>query len=97
MAGQIRITPDQMRTRAGEFQREGENFQQTINQMQNLIGALQDEWEGQSSQQFAAQFDGLKPTFVKVRELIDDIAGQLNGTATSIEQLDQEIAGKFRA
>lgn len=95
MAGQIRITPEQMRVRANEFRTEGENFQECINKMRSLINALQEEWEGQASQGFAAQFEALEPAFNNVRELIDDIGGQLDSTATSIENLDQEIASKF--
>ena len=95
MNGQIRITPSQMRSRAGEFRTEGENFEQVVTKMQSLIGALQDEWEGQASQQFASQFESLKPSFTAMKQLIDDIGGQLDGTAVAIEQLDQDIANKF--
>ena len=96
MAGQIRITPDQMRQRAGEVRTQGQNFQEVIDKMQNLINELQSEWEGQASTQFAQQFDSLKPSFNDMRQLIDDIGGQLDATAGAIEQLDQEIAGKFQ-
>ena len=95
MAGQIRITPEQMRTRAGEFRTEGSNFENVITKMQSLINALQEEWEGQASQQFASQFESLKPSFNQMRQLIDDIGGQLDGTAMAIESLDQDIAQKF--
>ena len=95
MAGQIRITPEQMRIRAGEFRTEGINFENVITKMQGLINSLQEEWEGQASQQFAGQFETLKPSFNQMRQLIDDIGGQLDGTATAIENLDQDIASKF--
>ncbi len=97
MAGQIRITPSQMRTRAGEFRAEGQKFEEVIAKMQQLINVLRDEWEGQASQEFSNQFDGLKPSFNQMRQLIDDIGGQLDGTANSLETLDQDIASKFRS
>ena len=96
MAGQIRMTPETMRSRAGEVRSQGETFQDVINKMQNLINELQAEWEGQASQQFAAQFDSLKPSFNETKQLIDDIGQQLDQTANAVEQLDQEIAGKFK-
>lgn len=96
MTGQIRITPDQMRTRAGEFRSEGNNFQDCIPKMQRLIGTRQEEWEGQAaSQGFATQFEALTPSFNKVRGLIEDIGGQLDSIAAAVESLDQEIASKF--
>ena len=96
MAGQIRLTPEQLHSRAGEFRTEGQNFADAIGKMQNLIGALQDEWEGQASQEFANQFAQLRPSFDKVRDLVDDIAKQLDGTAEAVAQLDRDIAGKFK-
>ena len=95
MAGQIRITPDQMRTRASEFRTEGQNFEDVITKMQNLINTLQEEWEGEASRKFADQFEALKPSFIEVRNLIDDIGGQSDATAEALESLDQEIASKF--
>ena len=96
MAGQIRMTPEQMRTRAGEVRGNGETFQEVINSMQNIINELQSEWEGAASQAFAQQFDALKPSFNDLRQLIDDIGMQLDQTADAVETLDNEIAGKFQ-
>ena len=95
MSGQIRMTPEQMRQRAGEFRAEGDNTEQVIGKMQGLIDRLRGEWEGQAAQKFDEQFQQLKPAFQKMRELISDVATQLDGTAMAVEQLDRDIAGKF--
>ena len=95
MAGQIRITPEQMRQRAGEVQRNGQEYDQIITNMGNLINALQTEWEGQASQKFEQQFQDLRPSFNAMSELFQDLTGQLNGTAEALERMDQEIASKF--
>ena len=96
MSSQIRMTPESMRTRAGEVRQQGETFQEVINRMQNVINELQTEWEGQASQAFAEQFNRLKPAFNDMRQLIHDIGTQLDGTANAVEQLDQDIASRFR-
>ena len=95
MAGQIRLTPEQMRQRSAEVRVQGETFQDVINRMQNIINELQTEWEGQASRAFADQFNRLKPAFNDMRQLIDDIGTQLDATANAVERLDQEIASKF--
>ena len=95
MAGQIRLTPDQMRQRSGEVRTQGETFGGVIDRMQGIINELRTEWEGQASERFEDQFTRLKPSFQQMRELIDDIGGQLNATADAVEQLDRDIAGKF--
>ncbi|MDR0841567.1 MAG: WXG100 family type VII secretion target [Christensenellaceae bacterium] len=96
MAGQIRMTPEQMCGRAGEVRTEGQNFQDVVNKMQSIINVLQDEREGQASAQFAQQFETPKPAFNSMKQLLDDIGSQLDGTANAVEQLDQDIASKFR-
>ena len=93
---QIRMTPEQMRGRAGEVRNQGDTFQEVINKMGNIINELQTEWEGQASQAFAEQFARLKPSFSEMRQLIDDIGTQLDATANAVEQLDQDIASRFR-
>ena len=50
MANQIRITPDQMRTRANEYRTEAETVNGVIQKMDSLLGQLQSEWEGAASE-----------------------------------------------
>jgi WXG100 family type VII secretion target len=86
-----------MRERANEFRREGDSVEQTISKMRRLIDTLKTEWEGQAAAGFEQQFETLRPSFDKMRELIADVATQLDGTAQAVEQLDSDIASKFRA
>lgn len=94
-AGQIRITPDQMHSRAGDFRNAGTQYGEVIKSMSNLINILQDEWEGQASQKFKEQFESLQPTFNQMSQLIADIAQQCDDTATALAQLDEDISKKF--
>jgi WXG100 family type VII secretion target len=91
----IRISPEQMRTRAQEFGRDAETFQEQIQTMEQRTNALADEWEGQASQRYIQQFGELKPSFEKMHELMETISQQLNQTAQIMEQTDQEIASKL--
>ncbi|BAR07443.1 Virulence factor esxA [Scardovia inopinata] len=96
MAGQIRITPDQMRSRAGEYRGEANKVQEVISKMDSLLNQLQSEWEGQSSQAYSQRFAELRPGFVKAEDLINEIARSLDTTAQSLESTDQSIASQFR-
>ena len=73
-SGQIRMTPDTMRTRAGEYRTESENVQGVIEKMDSLLETLLTEWEGSASEAYANKFNELRPSFVAAKELIDDIA-----------------------
>lgn len=96
MAGQIRITPDQMRGRANEYRREAENVQGVIGRMDTLLNQLQSEWEGASSRAYAQRFSDLRPGFVRARELIDEIARALDATARTLEDTDAQLAATLR-
>ena len=88
MTGQIRITPEAMRGRAGEFRAARENFLNVVQSMSNLI-------EGQASEKFAEQFEALRPSFNEMGELIESIAKQCDGVADATQALDEEMAAKF--
>jgi len=97
MAGQIRMTPDQMRARAGEYTAEAGKVQETISKMDTLLNQLQGEWEGAASQAYAQRFTELRPGFVKAKELIDEIAASLKETARIVEETDNSIANQFKS
>lgn len=96
MAGQIRITPDQMRSRAGEYRVEADNVGSVISRMDSLLSALQSEWEGEASNAYASRFQELRPGFVRAQELITEIAQSLDSTAQALEETDANIASAFR-
>lgn len=96
MAGQIRITPDQMRERATEYRTQASNVEEVISRMDTLLGNLQSEWEGESSAAFADRFTELRPGFVAAQALIEEIATALDATANDIEGLDSQIASQWR-
>ena len=95
MANQIRITPDQMRTRATQYRAEADTVNGVINKMDSLLQQLQSEWEGAASESYAARYAELKPGFVKAEDLIREIAAALNSTANIIEETDNNIASQF--
>ena len=94
-SGQIRMTPDTMRSRAGEYRTESENVQGVIEKMDSLLENLLAEWEGAASEAYANKFSELRPSFVAAKELIDDIATALDKTAEAVESTDNQIASQF--
>lgn len=96
MGNQIRITPDQMRSRANEYRGEADKVNEVISRMDSLLQALQGEWEGSASESYASRYQELKPGFVKAEELIREIASALDATASIVEETDASIANQFR-
>lgn len=96
MAGQIRISPEVMRQRAGQYRTEASNVNSVIASMDNLLSLLESEWEGEASQSYAQRYAELKPGFQKAEELIQEIATALDQTATTLEETDATIASGFK-
>ena len=97
----IRISPDQMRGRAGEFRNEAAVVGDSISAMDRLLGQLQEEWEGEASRSYAQRYQSeMRPTFKKAiqkaQEMIDEIATALDRTAQEMQEMDQRIASGFR-
>jgi WXG100 family type VII secretion target len=92
---QIRISPEQLRACSNTCKGYGNDCEDLIRKTQTLIDSLRDQWEGQASEKYAQQFAELRPAFDRMRNLYEELSGQLDGTAQAMENLDQEIASKF--
>ena len=96
MADQIRITPEQMITRAGEYKTQADVVEGVIKKMDTLLAALREEWEGESSEAYEERYLKLRPHFVTAYDLITEISDKLKTVANRSEQTDKEIADQFR-
>ena len=96
MAGQIRMTPEDMRARAGEVDGQHRAFTDVIGRMDGILNQLEAEWDGAASQKFRQQFDDLRRTsFENMKQLLEDLGTQLRQTAQAVEDLDNEIASRL--
>lgn len=95
MSNRINVSPEELRTKANEFRSSGDDFESVINRMTGLIDDLTSSWEGNASVGFRDQYEQLVPAFNATKQLIIDISSQLDGTASAMEDLDNEIASRF--
>lgn len=94
---QIRVTPDTLRTRAGQYITEQGNMTNMISTLDTLLENLQSEWEGSASEAYAEKYAELKPGFEAAETLLGEIAAALNSVADAMEEMDTTIADQFRA
>ena len=97
MAGQIRVTPDELRQRSAEYRRESEVIAQSISSLDNLISRLQNEFEGQTAQAFQQQYQDIRPHFVRGQEMTETLSQQTMQIAQNMEDADQQMASALRA
>lgn len=85
---QIRVTPDQLRSRASEYRNQADDVEEVIKRLDSLISSLQSEWEGHSAERYISQYQELRPSFASMQKLITDLASSLDQEATKFEEAD---------
>lgn len=93
---QIRMTPETMRTRAGQTDKQAEAMQNLINTMDKLLQTLKGEWEGDAMKGYEDRYNKIKPSLKNAKDLLDEIAHNLRETAKIVEETDKSIASQFR-
>lgn len=64
--------------------------------MERVVRSLPDSWEGEAALACEEQFYRLKPGLVETRELIRDIAVQIDQALAVVQELDATLALKLR-
>ncbi|AWP38766.1 WXG100 family type VII secretion target [Heyndrickxia coagulans] len=95
MAGQIRMTPEELKAKAQRYDNAGQLIEQLLRDLTNLQNELRGEWEGRAFQGFDDQFNQLKPKVQNFAQLMHDINTQLNKTADAVAQHDEELSRNF--
>ena len=86
--GQLRVTPEQLRARAKEYDDQGQLVNDVIQKLDSLISTLESEWEGNSAARYSSQYSDLRPSFVSMQQLITELASSLRAEANKFEQAD---------
>lgn len=93
---QIRMTPETMRARAGQTDKQAEAVQNVMRAMDNLLKTLKTEWEGEAVKGYEDRYNKIKPSFKNAKDLLDEIAHNLRATAQIVEETDKNIAAQYR-
>ncbi|MBU5267401.1 WXG100 family type VII secretion target [Virgibacillus proomii] len=95
MAGQIRMTPDQLQAKAKRYGHSAEQIEQILRDLSNLQEELRGEWEGRAFERFDDQFRQLKPKVQDFAQLMQEIEMQLTKTAEAVAQQDEALSQNF--
>ncbi|KON85650.1 hypothetical protein AF332_01510 [Sporosarcina globispora] len=96
MSGVIRVTPAELVGMSNRYNGESSQVGDQVVRLDNMIRELEGAWEGEASRAFAEQYQSLRPSFVQMQQLLEDISVQLNNTARALEDADNQIAGQIR-
>lgn len=99
MAGNIKITPQELRTSSNKFKSKANEIDGTIKQLRSEVDKLSSSWAGAAQSTFFQSFrelsgeSGPMKQFVKVSE---QISKQLADVAKTMEEVDKQIASKLK-
>ncbi|KUP09448.1 hypothetical protein Q75_00560 [Bacillus coahuilensis p1.1.43] len=96
MSGIIRVTPAELVNMSHRYKNESSQVEEQVVRLDNMISDLESMWEGESSRAFSEQYQTLRPSFVQMQRLLDDISIQLANTSKSLEDADAQIANQIR-
>ncbi|HDR7613975.1 TPA: WXG100 family type VII secretion target [Bacillus mycoides] len=95
MAGQIRMSPEELKSKATRYGQGANQIEDILRQLQNLQNELRVEWEGRAFEGFDQQFNQLKPKVQNFAELLQEINMQLNKTAEAVSRHDEDLSRNF--
>ncbi|MBN8209406.1 WXG100 family type VII secretion target [Bacillus sp. NTK071] len=96
MAGQIRVTPEELESMSYRYSSEADKVGEQVNSLNEVMSQLKSMWEGESSRAFEEQYETLKPSFYQMQQLLEDVSTQLKSTARSLDEADNQIANQIR-
>lgn len=95
MAGQIRMTPDELKSKAQVYGQGSDQIEDVLNKLKNLQDQLRGEWEGRAFERFDDQFRELEPKVQNFSQLLQEIQVQLQKTAQSVQEQDEALSQNF--
>ncbi|GAA0443742.1 WXG100 family type VII secretion target [Virgibacillus sp. AGTR] len=96
MSGMMRISPEELATIAQQYGMESGNVLNIVGNLDGLMEKLEEIWEGNAKDAFAGQYEELRPSFMQMVELLEDVQRQLASTAQTLHDTDATIASQMR-
>ena len=95
MAGEISVTPEQLKSQAKVYEQAASQIQEAIRKVNSMNDQIAQEWKGQAFQSYLEQFGQLEGDVKKMEELLQAINTQLDKYADAVAERDQQDAGAF--
>ncbi|MEY8700190.1 WXG100 family type VII secretion target [Streptococcus ferus] len=95
MAGQIKLTPDELRTSATKYTAGAQSVNDVLTSLTNEQAIISENWDGSAFDAFEQQFNELSPKVSQFAELLEAINQQLNSVAGNLEDVDTSMASQI--
>ncbi len=89
----IKLDVEQMYSVASKYEMQSENVEELLRNLDNMLRELQTYWEGASAQKFEKNYLEIKPSIIRLKEVILETSKVIKHTASSIADVDKTIIG----
>lgn len=99
MARNITVTPEALRTAAGQIEGFAQNYESEYNRFYETTNQMNAGWDGADNRAFISRIDGFRDDFKKMKDLMVSYATFLRNTAKTYDATQQAIvdqAGKLQ-
>jgi WXG100 family type VII secretion target len=91
----LRLDYDALADSASKLRTEGQTFEDCIATMTTVINGLPDIWEAETCDQYVSQYNDAKKTLDDVRDLIEDMAKQMESISKNFAQADADMKSQM--
>ena len=91
----LRVDYEALAAGSKTLQDQGAIFEECIDRMRQVIEGLPDVWEADTSKRYVAQFQEAAPGLRNVRQMIEDMAVQMQKISDNFAQADSDMAGQM--
>lgn len=89
----IKLDVDQMMSVASKYEEQSVMLGDVITTLDKMLVELQTYWEGTSAVRFEQNYLALKPSLIKMQDVVLDTSRAIKYTANSISEVDNVILG----
>ena len=86
----ITIAPEEVHQAASKFEQASGQSQEIVSSLQSLMGNMQPQWEGMTSQRFYQDYEQWRTSMTQFVELLSKIGTELHAIADRFAAADQQ-------
>lgn len=91
----LRVDYEALAAGSKTLQDQGAIFEECIDRMRQVIEGLPDVWEADTSKRYVEQFQEAEAGLKNVRQMIEDMAVQMQKISDNFAQADSDMAGQM--
>lgn len=93
----IQVTPELLQSKATEVRSLKSNHDETMQKLNNLVHALNEQWKGEAQNAFVAKFDSMQSQFKNFSEMLEGYAKLMDTAARELQSTDQTLKGTMQS